>query len=304
MKFVKITKKQQSDFDRDGLLVVKNVLDSDTIKKVTKLFDANKKSQPPPKNYYSNSFVSLTPESEILTKLICNNTIVSLMVQLMSPEIIAGPGMGAIYKPPQKQLDGPLNKKKGFSHPFVHPEYPAQWNWHRDLNNWLPNDPRRGTCGINVFFCLTDAVEENSGSTLLIPGSYKYTKQITINKKTGYPNDHYIEPSVKAGDVYFFSQSTYHAVGPNFSNSTMKLAIVGYKYLWMNYINFADDKKVKPQLANAKAGLESMLKNYSPEELQCLGHVKREGWLPNLPLRLWGKENGLDCDELPMRFYG
>jgi len=303
MQFVPITKKQELDFERDGFLIVKNVLDNDTIKKVINLFDAEKKKLPTPENYYSNSYVSLTPESEILTKLICNNTVTSLMVQLMSPEIIAGAGMGAIYKPPQKKLDGPLDKKKGFSHPFVHPEYPGPWNWHRDLNNWLPNDPRRGTCGINVFFCLKDAVEENAGGTLLIPGSHKFTKQITINKKTGYPNNDYIEPSVKAGDVYFFSTSCYHAVGPNFSDSTMKLATVGYKYLWMNYINFADDKKVKPQLANAKAGLESMLKNYSPEELQCLGHVKREGWLQNLPLRLWGKENGLDCGEQPMRFY-
>ena len=310
MKFVKITKKQQNHFDKNGYVIVQNVIDESLIKKVTKVCDKHMSKQTPPRNYYSNSFMSaFEPGNEIITKLICNDLIVSLMVQLMSPEIIGGgrandfPNVGGqiIYKHPQKQLDKPL---KGFAHQFVHPGYPSEWNWHRDLNNWLPNDPRIGTVIIKVAFCLTDSKETDSGSTYFVPGSHKYTEQIKINKNTGYP-DEYTQPSVKAGDVYFFSSSIYHAVGPNFSDKISKKILIPYRYLWHNFIRFAEDPHPGKLISN------NQYKKFIPQHQQLFGKLinpdfsamNQDGWMPNLPLRLWAQNNGYQCDGPDMRLY-
>ena len=81
MKFVKIRKKQQDHFNKNGYVIVQNVIDESLIKKVTKVCDKHMLTQTPPRNHYTNSFISaFEPGNEIITKLICNDLIVSLMV--------------------------------------------------------------------------------------------------------------------------------------------------------------------------------------------------------------------------------
>ena len=58
MKFVKITKKQQDHFDKNGYVIVQNVIDESLIKKVTKVCDKHMLTQTPPRNHYTNSFIS------------------------------------------------------------------------------------------------------------------------------------------------------------------------------------------------------------------------------------------------------
>ena len=78
-------------------------------------------------------------------------------MQLLSPDIHLMRA-NAIYKHPQLLSREP-----------VYPDGDGRSfrNWHRDLNNFAPNNPIRGTVAVRVGYCLTDFSQTNSGITLL-----------------------------------------------------------------------------------------------------------------------------------------
>ena len=91
----------------------------------------------PVHNYYANRYIDMWYDDTLL-ELATNPRILPLIVQLLSPSIQLT-RTHIIYKHPQPRSDDPLYPD-GDGRSFR--------NWHRDLNNFAPNHPIRGTVSI------------------------------------------------------------------------------------------------------------------------------------------------------------
>ena len=81
--------------------------------------------------------------------------------------------------------------------------------------------------------------------------------------------------------------------------------MIPYRYLWHNFIRFAED------LPAGKLISDNQYKKFIPQHQQLFGKfinpdfaaMNQDGWMPNLPLRLWAQNNGYECDCPDMRLY-
>ena len=193
-------------------------------------------------------------------------------MQLLSPSIQLT-RTHIIYKHPQPRSDDPLYPD-GDGRSFR--------NWHRDLNNFAPNHPIRGTVSIRVGYCLTDFTEPCSGVTLLVPGSHRLVEQIRIPKGSLDPAD-YVELPLQPGDAYLFSSSCYHFPALNFQRSPAKGILVTYAYRWWSHSH--------PRPA------DELLEKMDPIARQLFGDAPADE--EQLPLRHWAREHGLPNAEVP-----
>jgi ectoine hydroxylase-related dioxygenase (phytanoyl-CoA dioxygenase family) len=274
MDFVELSLTQRQHFDEHGYMIVPQALDAQTVARLIEVGDRFMAQAGPVDNHYANRYIDLLYDSA-LTQLTTCSTTVPLVLQLLSPEIRLTRA-NIIYKYPQPVSDQPTYPD-GDGRSFR--------NWHRDLNNFSPNHPIRGTVCIRVGYCLTDFTEPNSGVTLLVPGSHKLTEQLRFNKDELDP-PHFVEPSLRAGDAYLFSTSMYHTPAVNFTDRPAKGLLVSYAYNWWAHRHPPPDE----------ATLECM----DAIEAQLFG---KEFHGPEVPLRQWGKAHGLEMDEPPMRVF-
>jgi ectoine hydroxylase-related dioxygenase (phytanoyl-CoA dioxygenase family) len=274
MELTTLTDEQQTFFDENGYLIVRNALDGEMIERLTKAGDRFMATTDPPHNYYANRYIDLTID-ESLMALTTNPRILPLVVQLLSYDIYMMRG-NIIYKYPQPESPEPLYPD-GDGRSFR--------NWHRDLNNFASNSPIRGNVAIRVGYCLTDFSEMNSGVTMLVPGSHKVTKPLQF-KKGSYDPPEFIEPSLNAGDAYLFSTCTYHMPSVNFTNHVAKGLLISYCYRW-----WAQTAERPP---------DEVLDKMDPITAQ-LFYGQFEG--DDIPLKQWAKAQGLPHEEPPMRVF-
>ena len=276
MEFIPLSDVQQRSFDEHGFVVVRNAIDADVVERLTAAGDRFMETAGPVHNYYANRFIDMWYDDTLLG-LATNPRILPLIVQMLSPNIQLT-RTHIIYKHPQPRSDDPLYPD-GDGRSFR--------NWHRDLNNFAPNHPIRGTVSIRVGYCLTDFTEPCSGVTLLVPGSHRLVEQIRIPKGSLDPAG-YVELPLQPGDAYLFSSSCYHFPALNFQRSPAKGILVTYAYRWWSHGH--------PRPA------DELLESLDPIARQLFGDATNDE--EQLPLRHWAREHGLPNAEVPpMRIF-
>ena len=271
MDFIPLSRQDRIFFEENGYLVVPGLLDAEAIARFIAVGDRFMETAGPVHNFYANRYIDLLHD-DALVALAAQSPAVSLVMQLLSPDIHLMRA-NAIYKHPQ-----PLSREP------VYPDGDGRSfrNWHRDLNNFAPNNPIRGTVAVRVGYCLTDFSQTNSGITLLVPGSHKLERPLAFAKGELDPPE-FLELSLAAGDAYIFSTSLYHTPAINFTDRIAKGMLIGYAY------RFWAHKHPSPG--------ERTLASMDDITAQLFGAEFEGG---RVPLREWACERGLQVEDPPM----
>jgi hypothetical protein len=158
-------------------------------------------------------------------KLVCEPRIVSVMSDLLGPDINFHNGK-AIFKPPQFQ--------------------PKDWGWHQDWPYERHTEPDLAAAIIYLHDMDTD-----EGATGVLPGSHRSGEWEHVDKDglLSIPDERIgpeaISVPVKAGDVLFIHVLVVHRAGRNISETSRSGVINEYKTaatrdMWGNRLAFAE----------------------------------------------------------------
>ncbi len=215
LEFVKLTDEQRQFFDKNGYLVVPDVLSSKDIDQLTAACDRMIEAFD-----QDSSYVQQSPGIVVDTNfhpLLAWSPTVPLITQLLSPNIHLHT-TAIIYKRSQKQDK---------------PEIVNQRGWHRDIG--ITEDLGHDNLlrvGIKVGYCLTDFPQPRSGFTMFASGSHLLPTPLPIPRGKVDPSS-VLDLCLKAGDAFLFENRIFHTSAPNLSPRTSKVIILGYSYRWM-----------------------------------------------------------------------
>jgi len=277
VEFVRLSDAQRQSFNEDGFLVVRDVLDAGTVERVTSACDrlvGPFLTKPEIRDRPEYNHLDLRPgllREDALLALVTHGATVSLVVQLMSPNIHLH-STALIYKRPEV------------------PDAPAfRRGWHRDIR--IPRDLGHQSLplvGIKICYCLTDFNEPNCGMTLMARSTHLRNEPLAIRRNEVDPDGVEVcDVHMKAGDALLFENRIFHTAAPNRSKRTSKVLIYGYAYRWMRtevYLEVPDQ-----QLLN---------KTQDPIAHQLLGgyrDVDTQPWA----LQSWSKQHGVQPAPVP-----
>lgn len=223
MDFTYLKPEQRQSFDEDGFLVVRDALDAATVDRLVAAGDRLAESfldKPAIVDKAEYNHLDLRPgllEEKAMLGLVANSSTVSLVVQLLSPNIHLH-STALIYKRPEDPRGAPFRR-----------------GWHRDIR--IPGDlghqslPR---VGIKICYCLTDFHGFDCGMTLMARGSHLRTEPLAIRKGQVDPSDVEVcHLRLNAGDAVLFENRIFHTAAPNRSDRVSKVLMYGYAYRWM-----------------------------------------------------------------------
>lgn len=276
MEFVRLSEEQRKSFDDDGFLVVRNVLDAESIEhaiaagdRLAEGFLAKPELLDRPEYNHLDLRPAVVTEKPLLD-MVSHSTGVSYVMQLLGPNIHLH-STALIYKRPSRS-DAPAFRR----------------GWHRDIR--IPKDlghqflPR---VGIKICYALTDFHEPNSGMTLLARGTHMRTEPLVLPQGAVDPKDvELCDLQLSAGDAFLFDNRLFHTAAPNLSNRTSKVLMLGYAYRWM---------KQEIYLETLDA---SYFKQTNPITRQLLGGY-RDIDTPPWALQQFAKRHGVAPREIP-----
>ncbi len=276
MDFVQLEPEQRQSFDQDGFLVVRHALAAETVDRLIKAGDRLAESflrKPKVQDRPEYNHLDLRPgllREEALFALVTHSSTVSLVVQLLSPNIHLH-STTLIYKRPERP-DAPSFRR----------------GWHRDIR--IPRDlghqclPR---VGIKICYCLTDFHQSDCGMTLMARGSHLRWKPLTIRKDQIDPTDVEVcDLRLNAGDALLFENRLFHTAAPNRSDRVSRVLMYGYAYRWMKpevYLDVPDKR---------------YLEKADPVTHQLLGGY-RDVDTPAWALERWAKRHSVSPEPVP-----
>ncbi len=248
-----IDEKHVETFERDGVLILPQVLPQDVVKQLENEADkwiaSDHQDMRQAMSECSDGFRNAIALNPLFVQLLAWPSVLPYLVRLLGPDIHLLTSH-IIYR--DKLPDGAPHK--------------CSPGWHRDFAKAQRTlgDDRIQRLDMKVAFCLNDLPTENRGGTMFVPGSHKLKKPLEFEPGTNPPG--YIEPTVRAGDAILFENRTWHAGGINLSNQTRKVIMFGFTYVW---IKPSDYEKQSPEtLAEAQ-------RLYGDVGLQLLGGLER-----------------------------
>ena len=276
MDFAPLTTEQRQSFDEDGFLVVRDVLDTQTVEQLIEAGDRRARAflnKPELLEKEEYNHLDLRPgllKEKAFFSLLTHSPTVPLVVQLLSPNIQLH-SLTLIYKRP------------------VNPEgTPFRRGWHRDIR--IPKDlghrdlPR---VGIKICYCLTDFHKPNSGMTLFARKTHLSPEALKIRKGTIDPEGVEVcDLTLNAGDAVLFENRIFHTAAPNRSDRTSKVLMYGYAYRWL-----------KPEVY-LETPDEALLQKADPIERQLLGGYRDVDTVP-WALQRWAKTHGVEPEPIP-----
>ena len=276
MDFVPLTKEQRDSFDDDGFLVVRDVLDKQTVEQLVEAGDRRARAflnKPVLLEKEEYNHLDLRPgllKEKAFFSLMTQSPTVPLVVQLLSPNIHLH-SLTLIYKRPVNPAGAPFRR-----------------GWHRDIR--MPKDlgnrdlPR---VGIKICYCLTDFHKPNSGMTLFARKTHLSPEALKIPKGKIDPEGVEVcDLKLNAGDAVLFENRIFHTAAPNRSDRTSKVLIYGYAYRWM-----------KPEVY-LETPDEALLQKADPIERQLLGGYRDVDTVP-WALQRWAKTHGVEPETVP-----
>ena len=219
--FRRVTDDQAAQFDRDGYVVIEDLIDRATLEAVTREIDGFEakvetflKTQPDERMMIAEAgaltvTLHIASRSQVLRDLVMSEPLTDLCADLIGPDVNLYWDQ-AVYKKPEK---------------------PRRVPWHQD-NGYTYTEPQQY---LTVWLALTDATLDN-GCPHVAPGLHRM----------GTLAHYYVEPlgfecfedppppsgeataPVKAGGAVVFSSLMPHLTGPNLTDDVRKAYIVQY----------------------------------------------------------------------------
>ena len=277
MDFVRLTEKQRQDFDGNGYLIVPQAIDAQTVALLTESGDRLMASFEY-EGFYAHKRHGLVQEEAFLS-LVANSSTVSLIVQLLGTNIHMT-NTALIYKHPQDKT------------------LVSERNWHRDVGVHLDlGHDHLPRVGLKVGYCLTDCMEPNSGSTLLVAESNNLTQPLVIPADQTDPPK-FDEPFLKAGDAFLFESRTYHAPALNFTDSIARSVIYGYHYRWIKpdyYLRYYDGQQQPAEYLLTK--MDDITRQLLGAQMDTTSRPAPDGieW----PIREWTERHNIAPEQIP-----
>lgn len=256
----------KEQFDRDGFVVLRNVVPPALIAQITdaadRLYNAGvAKDGLSARNHWQMR--NCIGEDPAFQELLDLPTVLPHVVDFLNWDIHLITSH-LIVRPPSPSGTSRFFKGEG---------------WHRDggLSSVEMQEPHPRLL-LKAAFFLSDQSEPGRGNTLVLPGSNRLIGKPAHDPALPHPYGAH-EVCGKPGDVFLFEQRTWHAVGPNDSDITRKTLFLGYGYRWVR----AMDYQVLP---------DALLQSQPPIRWQLLGGVATPMgvYLPqdeDVPLRAW-----------------
>lgn len=276
-EFTKLTDEQRRQFREEGYLIVRNVLDEDTINRLIKAGDRLIATDKRVNRYQTSEsydgFRNCIVMDDAFIPLLTNDVTLPLVIQLLGSNVQLSTSH-LIYRHPD---------------PPGTPDTVRRPGWHRDggrteFDLGPGNYPR---LGLKCAFYLTDLSEPSSGVTLLAAGSNRLTEHIEIPEGKTDPETA-IEPLLNPGDCVIFEYRTWHAGAPNFSDITRKCVMIGYCYRWLKPLDFV---KQEASFVDKLSEIERYLVG---EEIDETVEFQPEGGVN--PLNDWCQQHGIEQD--------
>ena len=228
LPFTPITEEQRKQFDEDGYLILRNMLDEETIARLIEAGDRLIESdrthlrQVTATDIY-DSFRNVISIDDAFIPLITHPVVLPTVVQLMGANLQVTTSH-LIYRYPDPE-GTPIDRR-----------IPG---WHRDNGRTRADlgDANYPRMGLKAAFYLTDLSQPNSGVTLMASGSHLLTEKLEIPEGKPDPVTS-IEPLLNPGDCVIFEYRTWHAGNANLSNITRKAVMIGYGYRWIKPMDY------------------------------------------------------------------
>jgi ectoine hydroxylase len=242
-----LTPEQKTQFDRDGFLVLRNVLPPDLTARLIETADRLSSEGISSDGLSERRHWQMRhclPADPVFLELVDHPTILPLVAGILGWDIHLITSH-LIVRPPTPDVDAHF-KGEG---------------WHRDggQSSWQMAEPHPRIL-LKVAFFLSDQSEPGRGNTQVVPGSNRLVGPLAKDNDAPHPYGA-IEICGKPGDAFIFEQRTYHAVGPNLSDITRKTLFMGYGFRWIR----AMDYNTPPT---------ELFPNCNPIQRQLLGDVQ------------------------------
>lgn len=223
LEFTPIAPELKQQFDAEGYIIVRSVLDHETIAGLIAAGDrliaseARANRQQTHDGLYDGfrNCVALDPA---FLPLLTHPRTFALIVQLLGPHLSLMTSH-LIYRYPDP-ADAPLSWRLP--------------GWHRDHYTSMRDlgHARIPRHSLKCAYYLTDLSEPHSGVTLMAPGTHHLTEAMKIPAGQADP-ENAVEPLLAPGDCVIFENRTYHAGAANRSGRTRKAVMFGYSYNWI-----------------------------------------------------------------------
>ncbi len=269
-----ISEKYIQNFERDGYVVIPNVLPDEMIERIIiagdKMIASDCQDNRQPVSDNTDGFRNSIEHDDVFIELLANKKILPYLIRLLGPSIKLLTSQ-LIYRSPI-----PSNLEK----------HNINTGWHRDFYQAQhslghANIPR---LDIKVGYCLTDLPEANCGGTLLLPGSHLLKENLPTTRCENPSGT--VDPILSKGDCLLFENRTWHAGGVNYSNVTRKIIMMGYTYTWIESYDcdfYKEETVLKAKELHGDIGLQ--LLNALPKPVQFDFYYK------NKPLEKWARKN-------------
>lgn len=244
-----LTSEQKAQFDRDGFLVLRDLIPQDMVTRLISAADRlstegmEKAGLSERKHWQQRGCL---PEDPAFLELISHPRVLPLAVGILGWDIHLMTSH-LIVRPPTPDADANF-KGEG---------------WHRDggQSSWEMTEPHPRIL-FKIAFFLSDQSEPGRGNTQVVPGSNRLTGPLAKAPNAPHPYGA-IEVCGKPGDAFLFEQRTWHAVGPNYSDITRKTLFIGYGFRWVYPMDF-----------HPKLDYQELYEKATPIQRQLMGDVK------------------------------
>ena len=256
------TPQQLEDFDRDGYIVVPGALPTDKVHELMDVvagLERRLQDSPHKRDIFGLDVRPIVTEDDALLELMEWPATFPLAVRFL----------------------GHWSLQLTTSHLIMVPPHPDKRNtgWHDDGGKpFFAVDGIRPFMSLKVGFFLTDLLEPNMGSLMVVPGSHRISGRPAWDEGARDPRGA-VELKVKAGDAVIFQQGVWHAGAPNLSEQTRVVLYYGYSTRLLRPIDY-------------DTMLEELLAKCSPIGRQLLGDKATHlgYYIPtddDVPLKAW-----------------
>ena len=243
--YTPVPQDQIRQFDEEGYLVVRNVLDEASIATLLEASDRviasdiQTSRQSNPTGLYDGFRNSIALDDAYIP-LMTHPKILPLVIHLLGSNLQLMTSH-LIYKYPN---------------PPGTPEHHRAPGWHRDYLQAMMalghySIPR---IELKCAYYFTDLSQPKSGNTMVVPGSNQATAPLAV-PEDGDP-DGAIEPLLNPGDCLLFENRTWHAGAVNLSDHIRKGIMVGFGYRWVMPMDF---RRQDPAFVEKLSPLERFL---------------------------------------------
>ena len=243
--YTPVPQDQIRQFDEEGYLVVRNVLDEASMATLLEASDRliasdiQTSRQSNPTGLYDGFRNSIALDDAYIP-LMTHPKILPLVIHLLGSNLQLMTSH-LIYKYPN---------------PPGTPEHHRAPGWHRDYLQAMMalghySIPR---IELKCAYYFTDLSRPKSGNTMVVPGSNQATAPLAV-PEDGDP-DGAIEPLLNPGDCLLFENRTWHAGAVNLSDHIRKGIMVGFGYRWVMPMDF---RRQDPAFVEKLSPLERFL---------------------------------------------